>query len=444
MLSFWGRALLTLTLCVLGALVVWPMFGAVEALLFFSGLLLILLYHQLRNLAALERWLRNPGHDTLPGGSGIWEQTFSHLARMLRRQSQSESQLSATLARFQMAGAAMPEAVVILDDAGRIEWCNPLAEEYFGINVRRDQGQPIAYLVRQPEFAAYLEAQNYKEPLRLKPAHNRDLTLSMQLVPYGDRQRLIICRDITRWERLETMRRDFVANVSHELRTPLTVVGGFLETLADLPKGQAEPAMMQRSLLMMMDQTKRMQRLVEDLLTLSRLESTQNPVREETVDVPALLREIYQEALSLSAGRHRIALHVDSAARLMASREELRSAFGNLVSNAVRYTPEGGQIGLYWAEQDGDPVFAVEDSGIGIEAHHLPRLTERFYRVDHSRSRETGGTGLGLAIVKHVLNRHQGRLDISSEPGHGSRFAAVFPARRKVAEEKAEVAGLQN
>ncbi|MCW5604436.1 MAG: ATP-binding protein, partial [Burkholderiales bacterium] len=232
-------------------------------------------------------------------------------------------------------------------------------------------------------------------------------------------------------ERVETMRRDFIANVSHELRTPLTVLGGFLETISDT--GTADRDLLRRSLPLMTDQARRMQRLVEDLLTLSRLESANNLLRDERIDVPALARGLHRDALALSSGRHRIGLALESDAWLSGSEEELRSAFSNLISNAIRYTPSGGEVVIRWESRDGEVVFTVRDSGIGIDPKHIPRLTERFYRVDRSRSRETGGTGLGLAIVKHVLSRHQGRLEVTSEPGRGSEFSAVFPAHRLLA-----------
>jgi len=431
MQSFWQR-FITVILLTAATAALWLALGAVKALAFYSVTLLLLLIHHLRHLSALDNWLQTPAPTsvTLPEGSGAWEDVFARLARLMRSQSQSQQQLSSALERLQRATAAMPEGVVILDETDRIEWCNPVAEQHFGIDFNLDAGQQITYLVRQPQFAEYLATHNYSEPLVVKQSRHQELVLSLQLVPYGDKQKLLISRDITRLEGVETMRRDFVANVSHELRTPLTVIGGFLETLSE--EKQVDAAMSKRALVLMTDQTRRMQRLVEDLLTLSRLENTQNIAREEEVNVAEMLREVWQEAQSLSIGRHRISLNLDNDATLLGSADELRSAFGNLVSNAVRYTTDGGEIILSWEEHDGQGVFSVQDSGIGIEPEHLPRLTERFYRVDRSRSRETGGTGLGLAIVKHVLNRHQARLEITSEPGKGSRFSAWFPARRLV------------
>jgi len=411
------------------SLLTWPIAGSAAALAVLAAGLFAMVVAHYRHIALLRRWLRDPSLDNAPQGWGVWDLVFADLYRLLRRQRQSESRLTATLEDFRQAGAAMPDGMVILDVQDRIEWCNPMAESHFGLDRLRDSRQSITYLVRQPQFAEYLRARTYSEPLVLRQSRGSDLILSVQLVPYGDRQKLVISRDVTDLERVETMRRDFIANVSHELRTPLTVVGGFLETIVDLKAADSE--LLRRSLPLMMDQTQRMRRLVEDLLTLSRLESSSNPPREEAVNVPNLARVLYHDALALSGGRHRIQLDIGSDAWLTASEDELRSAFSNLISNAVRYTPEGGEVTIAWQERGSEAVFSVRDTGIGIASQHVPRLTERFYRVDRSRSRETGGTGLGLAIVKHVLNRHQARLEITSEPGRGSTFNVVFAPERQ-------------
>jgi len=431
--KLWGRPVAGVALASLTALVLWPVFGPTLALLIYCALLLGLLAHHLVNLSALHHWLADSSPASLPEGSGAWEEVFAGLARQLRRQTHIESRLSAALGRFRQAGAALPEGLVVLDEADRIEWCNPRAEGYFGLDSQRDHGQQITYLIRNPQFIQYLEAGRFSEPLNLRVNRaGAELVLSIQLVPYGDSQKLLLTRDITHWERLETMRRDFVANVSHELRTPITVLSGFLETLADMPESDAE--FIRRSIQLMTEQTTRMHRLVEDLLTLSRLESAHTPLREELVDVPVLARALHREAQALSGGKHRINLRIETGDGLIGSTDELRSAFGNLISNAVRYTPEGGQIEIAWLDKGGSPAFVVHDTGIGIEPQHIPRLTERFYRVDRSRSRSTGGTGLGLAIVKHVLSRHQAQLEVHSEPGKGSTFTALFPgARRRTA-----------
>lgn len=431
MTSFWGRPLATVVLFCFLALLSWPVLGSTGALLLLSVLLLALLLHHIRNLSALYRWLSNPDVGNVPEGGGVWGNIFYQVLRLMKRQQRSESRLSFALQRFLLAGAALPEAVVLLDENDAIEWCNPRAAEYFGLDLRRDRGQAITYFVRHPQFVSYLAEINPSEPLNLRLSGNSgDYTLSIQLVPYGDRQRLLLGRDVTRWEKLETTRRDFVANVSHELRTPLTVVRGFLETLEDMD--HADPEMTRRSLRLMSQQTLRMTRLVEDLLTLSRLESTQYMLKEEDVNVPDMVRALVQDALALSGDRHKVNVHIACDDWLKGNGEELRSAFGNLVSNAIRYTPEGGEIELRWEIRDGQAVFSVRDTGIGIEPQHIDRLTERFYRVDKSRSRETGGTGLGLAIVKHVLSRHQARLEIVSEPGRGSTFSVVFPDTRRL------------
>jgi len=429
-IRFWGAYLTLFFVLAVACLIAWAVAGISAALAVAGAAFMALLLHHLRHIALLARWLRDPAAETVPDGSGLWDGIFGDLYRMLRRQRQSESKLTASLEEFQQAGAAMPDGMVILNAADRIEWCNPMAEQHFGLDRARDFGQSITYLVRQPQFVEYLQRQSYSEPLTLRQWRGADFVLSVQLVPYGDRQKLVISRNITDLDRVETMRRDFIANVSHELRTPLTVLCGFLETIAD---SGADGELLRRSMPLMTDQARRMQRLVEDLLVLSRLESSNNPPREEEIDVPELARALYHDALALSAGRHRLLLDVATADRLRGAEEEVRSAFGNLVTNAVRYTPERGEVVIGWRRRGAEMVFSVRDSGIGIAPQHIPRLTERFYRVDRSRSRETGGTGLGLAIVKHVLSRHQGRLEITSELDRGSTFTAVFPAERRIA-----------
>jgi two-component system phosphate regulon sensor histidine kinase PhoR len=427
----WGAQFYIVLALAAACLVAWVAGGLQAALVVAVTVLALALLHHLRHVALLVRWLREPDPDKVPPGRGMWDGIFGEIYRMLRRQRQSESQLTASLEDFQQAGAAMPDGLVILNASDRIEWCNPMAEQHFGLDRARDLGQSITYMVRQPQFIEYLQKENYSEPLILRQSRGADYVLSVQLVPYGNRQTLVISRDVTDLERVETMRRDFIANVSHELRTPLTVLCGFLETIAD--SGGADGELLRRSLPLMTEQSRRMQRLVEDLLTLSRLESSHNPPREEKIDVPQLARTLYHDALALSAGRHRVLLDVATGDWLLGAEEELRSAFGNLITNAVRYTPERGEVEIAWRREGSELVFSVRDSGIGIAAQHIPRLTERFYRVDRSRSRETGGTGLGLAIVKHVMNRHQGRLEIASEPGRGSTFSAVFPGERVIA-----------
>ena len=430
MFDFWRRALVFPFTLLLVSLLLWAIAGALPAALFFGVFLLVRLIFHLYQIALLETWLSDPETRPVPDGLGLWEEVFARLNRMVRLHRKERERHTIALRHMEQATSALPEGVVILDAADHIEWCNPLAEQHFGLDSVRDIGQQITYMARQPEFVQYLATHDFSEPLILRGTRKDGLTLSIKLVPYSDSKKLLISRDITRFERIETIRRDFVANVSHELRTPLTVVNGFAETLRDMPN--LENDMARRALYLMGEQTQRMERLVNDLLTLSKLDNALNALKEEIVEAPALLRVLYQEGQSLSEGRHSLRLELESDCNLMGNTEELRSAFGNLISNAIRYTPQGGEIVLHWLEQDGQPVFSVQDSGLGIAPHHIPRLTERFYRVDHSRSRETGGTGLGLAIVKHVANRHQARLEIASEEGKGSIFSMVFPVKRRL------------
>lgn len=430
MSDFWQRAFVYPFFLFLLALLVWAVAGALPAALFFGIGILLRLFMHLRNLDALDRWLADPETQDVPDGSGLWEDVFSQLNKLTRQQRKEREQHAAALQQMEQATSALPEGVVILDEADRIEWCNPLAESHFGLDGERDIGQQITYLARQPEFVQYLALHNFADPLKLREMRHEGMVLSVKLIAYGSNKRLLISRDITQFERVETMRRDFVANVSHELRTPLTVVNGFVETLQDMPN--LENDMARRALQLMGEQTGRMESLVDDLLTLSRLENAQNVVQEEKVDVTELMRTLLGEGQSLSKGQHQFRLEIASQAQLRGSISELRSAFGNLVTNAVRYTPSGGEVVLCWKETtDGHLRFSVRDSGIGIAPQHIPRLTERFYRVDRSRSRETGGTGLGLAIVKHIAIRHQAQLEIVSEESKGSTFSIVFPAKRR-------------
>ena len=431
MSSFWPRELLKLFLLALLALIIGAAEGVVPALVFVGLMLLIGNLFHLRNLSHLTRWLSRADSGSVPDASGSWEGLSAALYRLVKGTKKSRDQLNQALERFQEAAIAMPDGFVILDQGDNIEWCNPAAEQHFGLSLEKDRGTDISYLVRHPEFSQYLSQQETSEPLVMHLARSPKLAIAIQSVPYGDKQKLIISRDITHWEKAEGARRDFVANVSHELRTPITVVSGFLETLADMEK--IDPAMLRRSIELMRGESTRMHRLVEDLLTLSQLENGPPLVDDEIIDVAGFVHGLQREAEQLSNGKHHISVDIASHAKLRGSQHEIHSAFGNLITNAIRYTPAGGSVQLSWFNDANSATFAVRDTGVGIATQHIPRLTERFYRVDRSRSRESGGTGLGLAIVKHILNRHQAKLDISSIPGQGSRFAAVFPAHRVVA-----------
>ncbi len=411
-------------------------FGMTAGLVFFGGVVAALLLHHVRHIALLAQWLNQPTPGKVPRGSGLWDQLFALLYRYERVKTREHQQLAKTLVRFRQAARAHPDGVVILDAENRIDWCNDVAEHHFDLSLESDQGQPIANLLRQPEFVGYLEASDFSHPLELRAARAGSIILSVQVVPYGDAQKLLLSSDITRLEKLEHMRRDFVANVSHELRTPLTVLSGFLETIREL---ELDPQRSRDYMNLMAEQSRRMQRIVDDLLTLSTLESAPNPSLDERVRMAPLLARLRADAGALSGGRHRITLEAAGDYDVLGSENEIVSALGNLVSNAIRYTPDGGTVRLTWQASPSSAEFTVEDSGIGFAPEHIPRLTERFYRVDRGRSRATGGTGLGLAIVKHVLNRHQAALDIRSEPGTGSRFAVRFPPRRIVPAATADV-----
>lgn len=383
----------------------------------------------LHQLARLIRWLRGPLDAPLPESRGLWDVVFAGLHRRVRIRIGQQQVLTETLESFNRAAQALPDGIIAFNKHRQIIWINTRAEGHFQLSANTDSGQALTNLIRHPEFVAYLEAGRYEEPLIYRSDRREGQTLLIQVIPYGNEQNLLLSRDISQLERLETMRRDFIANVSHELKTPLTVVAGFTEMLAD-DFAAYDPGEIKHYLSLICDQSARMQRLIDDLLTLSALETGTGAHTEERVEPEKLLRTIHAEAEALSGGRHVITLTIESPACLSGCSNELRSAFGNLASNAVSYTPEGGRIELGWRVRDGFGEFSVRDSGIGIAAQHLPRLTERFYRVDRSRSRETGGTGLGLAIVKHVLTRHQATLEIQSQPGKGSTFTARFPPQR--------------
>jgi len=429
-MSFWLQSASRVGAVVAAGILGWLVFDASVGWALAAIGFLALVVVQLVYLQRLCRWLENPDARAMPDGWGAWNTLFSTLYRARRRDEANRRGLSSALERIQAAAGALPDGVVILDPTYHIEWCNAAAESHFGIELRRDRGLLFTHIARHPVLADYLALDVGARPVEMRPTQNPSQILSLQLIPFGVADRLLLSRDVTAIERAETIRRDFVANVSHELRTPLTVLTGFLELLED--DHLRDPAVARRQLQLMREQAERMARLVEDLLALSRLESDNIVAPATTVDVPAMLDRLVDVAASLFAGRERIRIHVDRDLAVTGIAEELRSAFQNLITNAVRYTPPDGAIDIDWREVDGHPVFAVRDTGIGIAAEHIPRLTERFYRVDTGRSRDMGGTGLGLAIVKHVLVRHQARLEIESEPGVGSTFRAVFPARRLV------------
>jgi len=394
---------------------------------------LAMLAHHLWHLAKLARWLADPVPGRVPEGRGSWDDILTALHRRERDAARREQLLAESLIRFRRAAQALPDGVVILDADDRIEWCNDTAAAQLGLDPRGDPGQAIGNLIRTPAFLEYLAGGAWAAPVKAPVGASG--VLALQLIPYGEAQKLLLARDVTQEERIETMRRDFVANVSHELRTPLTVLVGFLETVREL---KLDPQRTRDYLGMMQEQSARMHRIIEDLLTLSMLESAP-PLSGERVRIRPLLERVRFDAEALSGGRHALSLEGSPALDILGSEAELSSAFGNLVTNAVRYTPAGGEVRIRWRDGAEGASFTVEDTGIGIAPEHLPRLTERFYRIDRSRSRETGGTGLGLAIVKHAVARHQATLDVESAPGAGSRFTIRFPPARTLQAEQSAV-----
>ena len=434
----WKAGLFVCALSVI-SLFFWLITSLNTALIVFAVGLLMYLTSHVYWLHALQNWFKHPALKEIPEGSGVWEDIFIALLKYERNNNQNQNQLNSALERFNLATSAMPDGLVILSASNEIEWCTPNAEHQLGLNLVTDRKLPVVNLIRNSHFIAYLYNEKYDEPFKLKSWRNSEVTLEIQLIPFANNQKLLISRDMTQYEKVDVMRRDFIANVSHELRTPLTVVGGFLETLTDMEG--AVPDNLKNYFAMMEEQTIRMRRIIEDLLTLSTIESNTEEPDDSEIDMTTLLKSVQNDGIGLSQGlnkaKHIIHLEADPALNLNGAVDELRSVFSNLVSNAIRYTPttdkksgKTGEIFIRWALQNGEPVFSVRDTGIGIEQQHIDRLTERFYRVDRSRSRETGGTGLGLSIVKHILIRHQAKLEISSELGTGSTFSAVFPKAR--------------
>lgn len=420
---FWIPAVLRLSFVMLGAGIVWYFFNLTAGLVLALFGLLVLLVVQLQYLYQLSDWLENPSSARLPDGWGAWTDIFSRLYKLRRDDEKHQLELTEWLARFRQAMSLLPDGVVIMDDVLFLEWCNPTAEKHLGLQLERDKDMRVTNLVRSPAFIDYIILGRYEQPLTLSL---RERKLIVQIIPFENRRQILVTHDATEAQRIEMMRRDFIANASHELRTPLTVINGFLEIAYMQPDLDRDTRM--GHLKLMNEQGQRMQNLVDDMLTLTRLESIEYPLRPERIDVRGLLEQILEEAQALSGGKHQISLYFDGP-DIKGGVEELRSAFGNLVSNAVRYTPEQGAIEMSWRVTDDMPQFSVRDNGIGIQPEHISRLTERFYRVDKSRSRETQGTGLGLAIVKHVLLRHDATLAIASEIGKGSTFTVRFPKK---------------
>lgn len=384
--------------------------------------------HHIMAGARLRVWQQSPKNHDLPIGVGLWRDIYDGAVSRYKQARKRKRRLASIVKEFRASTNALPDAAVVLDEQGRTVWYNPAASQLLGLLTKRDMGQRISNLIRHPAFQRYMAdpddgSLGVEIPGIADPAH----TLWVRLVPYGHSQRLLIARDITDRIRVEQMRRDFVSNASHELRTPLTVISGYLELMVgDASSAGHGMGQWADPLQQMQRQSKRMENIILDMLKLARLEGSARSSDFEMVDMPRLLNDAVREARDLSDGRHVIAAEITEGIALQGMPLELQSVAGNLLSNAVRYTPEGGRITLRWFLERDCPVLEVSDTGIGVAARDIPRLTERFYRSDVARSRETGGTGLGLAIVKHALERHRAHLEIRSAPGAGSRFRCVF------------------
>ena len=381
---------------------------------------------QLFQINRFEKWIRTGGSAKYPKTTGIWEEIYYHVYRIKKNEKKRKKKLGKMIDQFRQSTEALPDAAVVLGANDEIEWANKAARDVFGLQ-QADKGQRIPNLIRFPEFIRYLKSGNYSEPVILPSPIDHRITLAVRIIPYGAGLRLLLAQDVTQLKKMERMRKDFVANVSHELRTPLTVLKGYLETLQDMDDG--ESPLLTTSFQQMQGQTERMQHLVDDLLLLTRLETQQK--KTECINVPDLLSQICKEAETLhSNASDRIELTLDTTAYIVGEEQELRSAFTNLLGNALKYSPENSVVKVRWYRSTEDIVLDVEDQGEGIAAADIPRVTERFYRSEVKRVKKVGGTGLGLAIVKHVLMRHDGKLNITSTLGKGSRFSCHFPVKR--------------
>ena len=399
------------------------LFDAISGFLF-SGLLVYVGWN-LYNLNRLNKWLANPSKQS-PEAIGIWDEIYYQLHNMYKRQRKARQKLTSILSRFQKSTRALPYATIVLNEFYEIAWFNPAAKQLFNLHSRIDIGQRIDNLIRLPEFARYLLKKQYKKPLKFTLQKRK---IILNITKYSEGQYLISARDITSLSQIDDMRRDFISNASHELRTPLTVISGYVEFLSHKAKDETKIPLEK-----MAEQIIRMNNIISELIELARLESSATIDHSVKVEIDTLMNDVYGEALSLDKNRHHIELDIDTqnltridTLYLYGSYDELRMALSNLLTNAIRYTPHGGDIKFFVSANDTVISVGVQDSGDGINYEHIPRLTERFYRVDEGRSREVGGTGLGLAIVKHVLDRHSANLFIQSEPGKGSLFRCDFP-----------------
>lgn len=418
----WKRLVFELILCCIPALILGAIFGYLPWFLL-AAVTGLLIWH-FWNLLRLSWWLWVDRSMTPPPGSGSWEPLLYGLHQMQMRNKKRRRELGSLIKRFRSGAESLPDAVVLTTEEGAMFWCNGLAQQMLNLRWPDDNGQNILNLLRYPEFSRYLKSRDFSKPLNL--VLNTGRHLEIRVMPYSEQQLLLVARDVTQMHQLEGARRNFFANVSHELRTPLTVLQGYLEMMQEQT---LEGAPREKALHTMREQTQRMEGLVRQLLTLSRIEAAPLAALNEKIDVPMMLRVVEREAQTLSQQKHILHFEIEDSLQVLGSEEQLRSAMSNLVYNAVNHTPEGTEIIVRWQRAPHGALFSVEDNGPGIAPEHIPRLTERFYRVDKARSRQTGGSGLGLAIVKHAVNHHESRLDIESTPGKITRFSFLLPER---------------
>ena len=401
-----------------------------QVYLFLLLALLAYIFRNLYNLKRLANWLGNPKFADIPIHFGLWGDIYSKVARVSLRQAQREKRLAKLVNEYTASTSALPDGAVALDASGRIRWFNDAASRLLGLQPAKDIGQPLLNLFRNPEMVSFVNNPDYARVLQISAPGDSERKLEMRLAPYGDGQTLLLAQDITERLRHERMRKDFVANVSHELRTPLTVISGFIENLQIDENLQNDR--LTRPLELMAQQTARMGRIVEDLLLLARLESDSNRNQSDRVDIGELIRNVADECQALADDVPRIDCEVTSTRRVLGDEKQLRSVVTNLVVNAINHTSAEQRVDLSWCDEGAQSLLEVRDNGIGIAPEHIPRLTERFYRVDAGRSRDRGGTGLGLAIVKHILHHHDAKLEIQSRPQQGSRFICRFSSSRLV------------
>ncbi len=421
------RTIIFIALILLLSFIVSKLFSFNIAIIFFIISLIIYLISHIFWINELSKWLDKPNATEIPDGKGIWQDIFSKIYKNYRFDTKSKKDLASAMEQFVQAADALLDGVVSLNDSNEIIWCNKRAQLMFGIHPRKDLNKPIHHIFRNSEFKKYLDEENYESPLQID-TENYIKHIEVKVIPFGGYQKLLTARDISSILKNELVRKEFVSNFTHELKTPLTVITGFIETL-DQPKNNLTQGT-KEIFTLMSDQANRMKDLINDLLLLSNIEASLNKNRSEKISIKRLFENIKISTTKLNKKKQKIKFDIDKELNIYGSKSEVQSAFTNLISNAVRYTPEKGDILITWHLINNLPIMEVTDSGVGIPKNKINRITERFYRVDEDRSRSSGGTGLGLSIVKNIMLQHQGQLEISSELNIGSTFKLVFPKDR--------------